>query len=168
MQYSSLLETCRCPSRVSTNYYLLPPYIYMRGKDLHGVFSRILKEMIHQTCGHCNRGVGEKESTVDVHRNGRSSYSLKANELRVTLNVDEHTDLSFPIVGTRDQRTFLGYPFVSVVDHPGVVLLVKDRTFDEVVADKVILMMLTCWPLLALMLLMSVVASVLVWLLVSL
>ena len=35
------------------------------------------------------------------------------------------------------------------------------------VSDKVISMMLTCWPLLALMLLMSVVASVLVWLLVS-
>ena len=144
----------------------------MVGKELQGVFSRILKEMIHQTCGHCQRrqggsGVHGGESTVDVHRNGRSSYSLKANELRVILNVDEHTDLSFPIVGTREQRKFLGYPFVSVVEHPGVVLMVKDRTFNEVVQDKVILMMLTCWPLLALMLLMAVVASVLVWVLVS-
>ena len=152
----------------------------MVGKELEGVFSRILKEMIHQTCGHCQRRQGGRRqrrssggggdgsvSTVDVHRNGRSSYSLKANELRVILNVDEHTDLSFPIVGTRDQHTFLGFPFVSVVEHPGVVLMVKDRTFNEVVSDKVISMMLTCWPLLALMLLMSVVASVLVWLLVS-
>lgn len=104
---------------------------------------------------------------MDVHRNGRSSYSLKANELRVILNVDEHTDLSFPIVGVRGLKTFMGFPYISVVDHPGVVLLVKDKTFNQVVSNKVLLMMLACWPLLSLMLLMSAVASVFVWLLVS-
>ncbi|XP_066925616.1 uncharacterized protein [Clytia hemisphaerica] len=163
-----ITKTCQCPATVSSNYYLLPPYLHMIGKKMHGVFYEVLKQMIPQACGICNRAPGQSPTTsLDMYKNGRGSYSLKINELRVILNMDEHTDLSFPIIGTKNQRYFMGYPYVSLVDYPGAVLIVKDKTLEEIVSGKVWLMMCACWPLLLLMLLMSVAMSLLVWLLES-
>ena len=165
---STFIETCRCPDKVSSNYYLLPPYIDMNGKQLFGVFYQILDEMIQFTCGLCARAQLEhRNSVLDMYKNGRSSYSLKTNELRVILNIDDHTDLSFPIIGTKDQRFFMGYPYISLVDYPGAVILVKDKSLNEIVNSKVI-SLLNVWPLIAVMLLMSVVIGLLVWLFVSL
>jgi len=101
-----------------------------------------------------------------MYKNGRSSYSLKANEFRVILNIDDHTDLSFPIVGTKNQRYFMGYPYISLVSYTGVVILVKDKSLNEIVASKV-LSLLSVWPLVVLMFLMSIVMGLLVWFLVS-
>jgi hypothetical protein len=141
----------------------------MTNKRLSGVFYQILDEMIQFTCGHCHRASlkeNNHKSVLDMYKNGRSSYSLKANEFRVILNIDDHTDLSFPIVGTKNQRYFMGYPYISLVSYPGVVILVKDKSLNEIVASKV-LSLLSVWPLVVLMFLMSIVMGLLVWFLVS-
>jgi len=60
----------------------------------------------------------------------------------------------------------LHFPYVSVVEHPGVVLIVRDRVWQEVVIDM-IKAILNIWPLVLMNLLIMMVAGFIVWLLVS-
>ena len=44
----------------------------MVGKDMHGVFYEVLKQMIPWACGQCNRASGQSPTTsLDMYRNGR-------------------------------------------------------------------------------------------------
>jgi len=58
----------------------------------------------------------------------------------------------------------VGYPFVPLVGHPGVVAIVRDKNINEIVIEM-IMMILGIYPLIGLNFLMMVVAGYIVWLL---
>ena len=80
--------------------------------------------------------------------------------------VDEYTDLSFPIIGNSHSDEMVGYPFVPLVGHPGVVAIVRDKNINEIVLEM-IMMILGIYPLIGLNFLMMLAAGYIVWLLVS-
>ena len=160
------LETCRCPPLVSSNFVLLPPYLTKtESGELEGPFGKILTDLVEVSCGVCTTSNGDITTKLDKIRNGRNMYAEKSSQLRAVQDIDSFTDLSFPIIGSQLVDEFMGYPFVSLIGHPGVVLIVKDRNINEIVLGMIELI-LSVWPLIVVNVLMMILAGFLVWLLV--
>ena len=103
---------------------------------------------------------------MDMKYNGRRSFAQKTIEIQAIQEIDQFTDLTFPVVGSKFLDSFLGYPYVSIVEHPGVVLIVRDKDWQEVVIEM-IKAILGIWPLVLMNILVMLVAGFIVWLLVS-
>lgn len=167
VRLSISIETCKCAPVVSSNFYLLSPYLSKDANNtLSGVFGKILDDAIHFTCGTCNTPSGLLSTKLDKSRNGRGGFAEKASELKTLNEIDEFTDLSFPIIGNTLSDEMVGYPFVPLVSHPGVVAIVRDKDINEIVVDMIV-MIISIYPLLLLNLLMMVTAGFIVWILVS-
>ena len=152
---------------VSSNFYLLAPYLSKDSDDqLSGVFGEILKTVVQATCGVCKTPNGPVSTKLDIVRNGRGAFAQKSSELKILKEVDEYTDLSFPIIGNSHSDEMVGYPFVPLVGHPGVVAIVRDKNINEIVLEM-IMMILGIYPLIGLNFLMMLAAGYIVWLLVS-
>ena len=163
----TFIETCRCPPMVSSNFYLLSPYLSKDANNtLSGVFGKILDDAIHFMCGTCNTPSGLVNTKLDKSRNGRGGFAEKTSELKTLNEIDQFTDLSFPIIANTLSDEMVGYPFVPLVAHPGVVAIVRDKDINEIVIDMIV-MIVGIYPLLLLNLLMMVTAGFLVWMLVS-
>ena len=61
--------------------------------------------------------------------------------------------------------TFTGYPFISIIQHPGVVLIGRDKLWNDVIREMIVAI-LNVWPLIVLNVLIMIVAGFIVWLLV--
>ncbi|XP_057300471.1 uncharacterized protein LOC130632586 isoform X2 [Hydractinia symbiolongicarpus] len=158
-------STCRCPEKVSSNFYLLKPYVYKdEEKDLAGVFSQLLDDLVTHSCGTCERPSGVRNTTLDKKLNGRGSYAEKANFNKVVKEIDGYTDLTFPVIGFSGLVEYFGYKYVSLLHRPGVVLIVRDKPISEIVVEM-IFMVLSIWPLILLNLIMMTAAGFLVWIL---
>ena len=168
MHNSHNLETCRCPEVISTNYYAVKPYNYYSedGKLLIGVFPQIIDDMISYVCGKCQRSSGFVDTRLDKFHNGRNALAMKSNAERAVREIDEYTDLSFPIIAQTTLDMFTGYPFIPLINHPGVVVIAKDKSIDEIVADKLMLIF-AIWPLMLINVLFMVLAGFIVWVGVS-
>ena len=122
--------------------------------------------MIPFICGTCLRPRGETNSTFTMEFNGRNSVAQKSSELKAIQEIDQYTDLTFPVVGTNDLDEFMKYPFVPLIEHPGIVLIAKDKSTNDVVVDMII-MIFNVWPLYLLNLMIMFMAGFTVWILVS-
>ena len=155
------LEKCKCPKVIRTNWYHHPPYIKAKeGQNPEGVFPILIQRIVDACCGNCTRGAGP--SSVEY---GTQKESLQY--VKETLNDDNSIEISFPIAGKKDDRTFNNdkkyYPFFS---SPGVAFIVVDAppgTSAKAVFDSV----LGGWPVLLLTLLMAMLSGQVMWALVS-
>ena len=155
------LEKCKCPKVIRTNWYHHPPYIKAKeGQNPEGVFPILIQRIVDACCGNCTRGAGP--SSVEY---GIQKESLQY--VKETLNDDNSIEISFPIAGKKDDRTFNNdkkyYPFFS---SPGVAFIVVDAppgTSAKAVFDSV----LGGWPVLLLTLLMAMLSGQVMWALVS-
>lgn len=68
-------------------------------------------------------------------------------------------------LGSATTDELVGYPYVSLVDHPGVVVIVRDKNINEIVIEMIVMIM-NIYPLILLNLLMMVTAGLIVWILV--
>ena len=59
----------------------------------------------------------------------------------------------------------MDYPFISLIQHPGVVLIGRDKIWNEII-NEMVMAILNVWPLVLLNVLIIVVAGFIVWLLV--
>ncbi|XP_066913417.1 uncharacterized protein [Clytia hemisphaerica] len=162
---SEIIEkTCACPEKVSTSYYLLSPYVTQSKHSAAGIFLDILKQMIPSICGQCQRSNGVLNTVIDEKHNGRNAFAQKSSELQAVQEIDEYTDLTFPIIGTKYLDVFMDYPFISIIQHPGVVLIARDKLWNEII-NEMIFAILDVWPLVVLNNLIMLVAGFIVWLL---
>ena len=161
------LETCKCPEVVSTSYYKLPPYTYEENGKMNGMFVNILKDMVPFICWTCHRLNGATNTTVNFKVNGRNYYAERPTELKAIQQIDQFTDVTFPVVGTQYLDEYLSYPYIPVIQHPGVVLIGRDKSINEVVID-ILRRICILWPLLVISLLLMITIGFSVWFLVSL
>ena len=134
--------------------------------NLHGLFPHLLDDLISYACGQCNRPSGVSNTTIDKMYNGRKTLAGTENLESVLKNIDEYTDLTFPIIGTKYLTEYMEYSYVPLFDHPGSVLIVKDKSIDEVVRDMIASIM-EILPLIFINFLMMVIVALVIWLLVS-
>ena len=77
------------------------------------------------------------------------------------------TDISFPVLGEKDQKRYGGmFSFSRLVDAPGVALLVRGDP-DFSVAWEFSLQIFSCWPMILMMIALATLAGAMMWILVS-
>lgn len=130
------------------------------------MFRQIINDVIFYACGNCTRPSGVSHTILDTALNGRNISSEVETVDMLLRNADEYTDLMFPVVGQSSEVKLMDYNFVSLIEHPGVLLIVKDKSNNEVIGDMLSSLVYVLPVLLVCFVLLLVVALT-VWLLVS-
>jgi hypothetical protein len=122
--------------------------------------------MIITACGECPNGHGQ--SVVHLSDNGKGKPAEKQTQLDVMSDVDDVTDVSFPVPGHVSYTTFLKYyAYVSLVESPGTAYLVV-RNDESTSRNNALFSTLgACWPIVLLSFGMALLAGMVIWLMVS-
>uniref|UniRef100_A0A7M5UJ08 Fibronectin type-III domain-containing protein n=1 Tax=Clytia hemisphaerica TaxID=252671 RepID=A0A7M5UJ08_9CNID len=156
-------ETCRCPELISTNYFVLKPYLYRdTDGELNGLFPKVLNEMVQAACGQCTRPQNALDSILDKEKTGRGGLAQKATAKEAIQDIDQYTELTFPVAAHDQMSEFMGYKFISLVHHPGIAVVVKVMTINDMI-ETLIGDMLKIWPIFLLNFLFMVIVGFLVW-----
>eukprot|EP00111_Clytia_hemisphaerica_P023085 TCONS_00067910-protein len=160
---SVIAETCRCPELISTNYFVLKPYLYRdTDGELNGLFPKVLNEMVQAACGQCTRPQNALDSILDKEKTGRGGLAQKATAKEAIQDIDQYTELTFPVAAHDEMSEFMGYKFISLVHHPGIAVVVKVMTINDMI-ETLIGDMLKIWPIFLLNFLFMVIVGFLVW-----
>eukprot|EP00795_Rhopilema_esculentum_P007218 gene7217-12900_t len=152
-------ETCSCPAVIYTNYASQRPYIYYDASgNMKGIFTTLLHNITSSICGSCN---GTK-SKIDYFNDGKNGWADKRSFLQVTRAIDDFVHISFAVPGSLELPAFLGKPYISLVEHPGMVLFTAKPTRAEQIADMMNALF-KLWPILAINLLFILLAGIIFW-----
>lgn len=143
---------------MSTNWWRIKPYIDLTDSfNVTGVFPYILKKMVASCCKSC-----QTHETTEIQF--LTSVRNSLDDVRVDLS---QRDLNFPIYGSSDQDVYGGiYGYVPVISSPGEAYVVN-REPTETSAGILTAVVLSCWPMVMLMLVFSILAGLVIWLLVN-
>ena len=149
-----------------TNWWPSPPYVSVTiNRKPGGIFGALLEDMFVSVCGSCRNGHGK--TVVNFKTNGKGDTALKVGQNDVINDIDDITEISFPVNGLVDDSAYLKeYAFLPIVKSPGVAFLTlaKKRNSRSVALYAV----LNCWPLVVLSFTLAYIAGFLIWILVSL
>ena len=76
-------------------------------------------------------------------------------------------DIIFPVLASMNTEKMMGYYFVPFFKMPMLSVIIKRKTYSEIMTD-LILSCLSLWPLLSICLLMALIAGFLMWIMVML
>ena len=106
-----------------------------------------------------------KSSSIyfDRTRNGANPDKRTGAQLLEAMGSNAH--FHFPIYGTEESSQFSdNYRFIQVVKSPGSAFVVRDMSVSPVV---IITTVLSCWPVVLLVLEMVVISGIVIWMAVS-
>ena len=154
------------------NWWNIPPYT--NGDELKpgGIFS-LPVEMMLEMCGVCSNGHGKTKACYrpgcDQHtsRRRREVETLEKDSFQEVLNnINNDVDISFPIQGNKYMTHYGGvFPYISVVETPGSVYF----TVKNIPSTAHVLLNASVYsiPLLLLVFILSLLAGIVIWVLVS-
>ena len=161
-------ETCKCERNLYTNFFMVEPYIFLPStseRNITGVFPDILKNLLFETCGVCN-GIATNYSTnVNFMNNGKGAFSRKRNIDRVLDDIDQFTQVSFPLTSAPKENS-LESVFVPIMKYPGGIYIVK-KPDVEVQVKLMAVELLRVLPILFMDFLFIMLAGMIIWALVS-
>lgn len=159
----SFTETCNCQKMFRTNWWKLTPYAVQSNGKTTGIFPSILQKAIEMCCSDCSK---QRLPELDFE-GGNTSKALKDGVLEVNANIDDNIDLHFPIHGSRAQTIYgNGLPYVALIQSPGAAFIISSMNqYNE--SERVMKIVLACWPLMLVLFLASYVFGLVMWLIVS-
>ena len=145
---------------MSSNWWKIRPYIDLtEDSKLTGVFAGILPNMVSSCCQSC---ATHKTTTVKFLTESSVRDSLEDVRREIGAN-----DLSFPVYGASDQDIHGAlYGYVPIIDSPGEAYVVN-REPNETSTDLLVAVVFSCWPMVILSLVFSILAGFVIWLLVG-
>ena len=154
-------ETCACPSVMTSTYQVLSPYVTRESDGkLGGILPRLVERMTSSCCTTCSRTV------VNFDHDGQGNLSVKATYPDLVKSIDQATTFAFPIMGYPDTDKYNShFGFIPAVETPGMVVLVKKQSADNL-ALTVLKSVLGIWPMLLINVLLAVLAGIVMWMLV--
>lgn len=159
-------ETCNCYSTIFTNYWLNPPYMDKNSDgNQTGIFPPILRLLVRSCCGEC---VAHGYTEIDFRSSGDKDSASKSTEKDVREDIDDATELSFPVYGRMDQMEYSKeYGFAPLVQSAGVAFIVG---VDEpgAAAKMVVKAVFNLWPLIITVFISAFFSGIVMWSLVSL
>ena len=162
MLYSyHILETCACPSVLTSTFQILSPYVTREpdGK-LGGILPQLIERMTSSCCVTCSGTV------VKFDQDGQGHISEKNTYLDLLESIDQATTFVFPIMGYPDTNKYSShFGFIPAVEAPGMVVLVKKKSADNL-ALTVLKSVFGVWPILLINVLLAVIAGIVIWMLV--
>ncbi len=141
-------------STLKAQWWNIPPYIYRdREGDIKGIFKTVLDEIVKHCCkGHTNI----------------TYEKLPLNDSEVVKDhIGENgTVISFPVYGEMKDTAFQNFPYMPVVEAPGVVFIMTNEDSANA-AQAVMDAVFQGWPVLVLTLVMAALSGIIIWALVS-
>jgi hypothetical protein len=140
-------------STLKAQWWSIPPYIYRdKNGDIQGIFKKVLDRIVEQCC------------------NGHTNITYEKQPLNDSEVVKDHigengTVLSFPIYGEMKDTTFQNFPYMPVVEAPGVVFIMTNEDSANA-AQAVMDAVFQGWPVLVLTLVMAALSGIIIWALV--
>ena len=131
--------------------------------QLEGIFSRIIKEMVHAACGICP---AHGDTIINITENGKGRRSAKKNVLEVLADVDEVPQISFPIYGNKYITRYLKeFAYINLIESPGVAFIATSRP-PGTAAMNIMTAVLDTVPLMVMSACMGFISGFIIWLLV--
>lgn len=159
-----------CPEKIGISWFQAAPFVFSLSKDhndgkqseentaptLKGVFVDVVKHSLP----FCLKKMCSS-AVPDIRFAERSTNNLRSLQLQF---LDGKADMIMPVYS--DEMTKYGgkWPFVKILDSPGVVLIQRHAAYREKLVLKAVQ---ETWPVIILALSMSFVAGVVIWRLVS-
>jgi len=160
-------ETCRCPRTLYTNWRNLSPYA-INTRPPSGTFPKLLRDVIESICGLC---YAYRQTIIDFYQS--NSNATFSSALKNCLNEFQKgvmsSDISFPI-GAKKEKVRLeddGFKFIPVVELSAGVVYINRKLSADVFAKMVGSSVYQCWPILLLIMVMSLLAGIILCILVS-
>ena len=158
--------TCRCRKRLTSSWRPFPPYVInpARSSERRGLIAPLLTDIVSVCCGFCR---SHGKSFVDYEHDGLNQKSMQKLDSDLKKNLSHRTDFAFPIYGFPGQERYAQrFGYHGIVVSPGIAYIVNTKT-EEKMSAKLFQNVIGCWPAIVLSALLTYVAGVLIWLLVS-
>ena len=159
-----------CPGKLYASWLLRPPFVTMpnrsgsrngNGVQIGGILHEVLDLSLTKCCAILDK-TGNKTAI---------EYKFQAADNRSMLHKDilhEEADLILP-VQSDDKDIYKCYlPYLKILESPGIVLI--QRSDSQYRGSKIFLLwnaISSCWPIVVLTLLLSLIAGMCVWAMVS-
>ncbi|XP_078350977.1 phosphatidylinositol phosphatase PTPRQ-like isoform X2 [Oculina patagonica] len=160
ISHSIRAETCRCPVKMTTNWYSFPPYMSRNQESSYeGIFPFILNKATSTCCTPCLNGHGP--TSIDYEHDREGMAAEKDNVSLVHKN-EFKADMTFPVEGYKGQTRYGVYRYVPLMESAGVALVAPLPSAEEK-ANFVIHVGMACFPMLLLTVLMVLLAGAVLW-----
>ena len=153
-----------CPKKIKISWLQAAPFVYTNGKaedkteEPSPILKGIFVDIVRRTIGYCCQRMSRDQPNI---RYLKRASNLGALQLEL---LDGSVDMIMPVHS--DEAKYGGtFPYVKILDSPGVVLIQRYSALHQ--WKLVLKAVLGTWPVVLMALLMSFVAGVAIWLLVS-
>ena len=149
-----------CPRQVNISWQLKPPYTLEKNAsgdqpNVDGIFHQVLDFAFDKCCAF----YGERKPILKY-------LTVVSNTSALLKNIfNEDVSLVFPIPNGQ-QMSYSRY-YINILDSPGVVLIQRKPSYSINRDNDLLRAILGTWPIVVLSLLMSCLAGICIWILVS-
>ncbi|KAK3732804.1 hypothetical protein QZH41_017706, partial [Actinostola sp. cb2023] len=161
---SMTASTCRCFEVLTTNWREMPPYVTYNktapNTKPKGMFPHIVERAIVDCCRYCrSHGL----TKLNFYQDGYNKPSNKSKDIDVKSNIDDETDIHFPIFGYQDQTHYSKYyGYIPIVPTSGVAFIVNKKQ-SKASPNNVAQAVFNCWPLLMLNVIIAFLVGCIIW-----
>lgn len=143
-----------------SNWWSNPPYT---NKNISGIFPTLLKILTKTCCGKCQE---HTKSEINFDYFSKQSHALKLDENVVRGDIEDNSEISFPITGRYGQSSYNDHAFVPLVESGGTVFM---TIVDEqgMMASMVVMQVFKLWPMCMAVFVSAFFAGIVMWILVS-
>ena len=166
---SEIFDDCaayptHCPGKIKISWLQAAPFVYAsekadkRTEGPSSVLKGIFVDIMRRAIGYCCQRMSRDQPNI---RYLNRASNLTALQLEL---LNGSTDMIIPV--HTDEAKYGGtFPFVQIIDSPGVVLIQRYSALHQ--WKLIVKAVFGSWPVVLIALLMSFVAGVAIWLLVS-
>ena len=155
-----------CPTELNASWLLRPPFttnFSESANEVRGIFHHVFDLALNKCCAKLKAG--------NKTRINFKTQALSRSQLHdLILNYD-NVDLILPVQSDEDKTYKMILPFIKILDSPGVVLIQRSNLTQHsswMMRNREIWNVISsCLPIVALTILLSFVAGIFVWMMVS-
>ena len=155
-----------CPTELNASWLLRPPFTTNSSEsanEVRGIFHHVFDLALNKCCAKLKAG--------NKTRINFKTQALNRSQLHdLILNYDS-VDLILPVQSDEDKTYKMILPFIKILDSPGVVLIQRSNLTQHsswMMRNREIWNVISsCLPIVALTILLSFVAGIFVWMMVS-
>ena len=156
-----------CLRKLTASWLLRPPFMTLKssgsngsGDQTHGIFHDVLDRALNKCCAILSGG---NKTFIDYKSQAAANISLLHQDI-----LKGEADLILPVQSDDDRyKSYL--PYLKILESPGIALIQRTDSFQRWDGKNILLWnaISSCWPIVVLTLLLSFVAGMCVWAMVS-
>ena len=159
-------ELPNCPTELNASWLLRPPFTTNSSEsanEVRGIFHHVFDLALNKCCAKLKAG--------NKTRINFKTQALNRSQLHDLLLNYDSVDLILPVQSDEDKTYKMILPFIKILDSPGVVLIQRSNLTQHsswMMRNREIWNVISsCLPIVALTILLSFVAGIFVWMMVS-